>query len=165
MTLLNTISRVTRVDSFLNFFTGLNTEKDKIKAAIPHHFFLAQPEVEELYASDSLSKRVVNSIPMDGTREWIEYINLDPEAIKFLLLQEKRLKVKSKFTQALIFARLYGGSAIWMVVNDGREVNEPLDVNKMDSIDNLVVLNRWELWIDSTDIQSNAAESNFGMPI
>jgi len=161
---MNALGRFTRFDSWVNFFTGMNTGKDKIKQGTPTHIFLTEFEAEELYASDRASKKVVNSIALDSTREWIEYTNLDTDVVKYLLLEEKRLSIKSRFTEAMTFARLYGGAGIWVVANDGREVNEPLDVKNIVSIDNLVVLTRWELWIEATDIENNAASINFGKP-
>lgn len=72
------------------------------------------------------------------------------------------LKAKARFTEALQWARLFGGAAIWVGANDGGAPDKPLKLEKVKSVDWLTVYDRHELRIFS--YVEDPLAPDFGMP-
>ena len=150
-------------DGWKNVLTGLGyASRDKRANAVAVHYILRKSEVESIYSADDIAKKIINEIPEVAVRKWIELTNAPPEE-KILINNEfKRLKLPSKLKQAWQWARLYGGSALFLVVEDGKDVSEPLDIERIKNINNIIVLNRWEL--NHRTITKDINSPNFGMP-
>jgi len=75
------------------------------------------------------------------------------------------LDVKNRFNLAWKYARLYGGAAIFLNVDDGvQSLEEPINLANVRSLRNLTVLNRYELTVSPSDIQADINEPGFGEP-
>ena len=59
-------------DGWENVFTNLGVKgKDKRTGAMMNYRPLTEKEVEDLHDGDDIAERVVNLIPIEGTRDWI----------------------------------------------------------------------------------------------
>lgn len=152
-------------DGWGNFLTGLGMPgRDKRTANYAGWGLTLQENVaEDIYAADSLARRIVEILPNDATREWIEP---DKEAdLDGLDEEHDRLQVRPRIEEAWQWARLYGGGAIF--VNDGSPIETlhlPLRPDGLDKIVGLTTLTRWELWAWATDIQRDISKADFGLP-
>lgn len=118
-------------DGLANVVAGIGTERDKTSySRYSHTFGLQSQELESMYRSSWLSKRIVNTVSEDMTREWRDFMFDDTdESRQFGIEQEEaRLDIQSKVTDALRWARLYGGAALVMGVN-GEDLTRPLNLN------------------------------------
>lgn len=153
------------VDGWANFLTGFGTSRDKRMANYAGWgLTLTETVAEDLFAADSLARRIVEILPNDATREWIEW---EKEVDKDPLDEEMdRLQVKQRLQEAWIFARLYGGGSLF--INDGTPVEDlrkPLRADSIGKIQSLTALTRWETWAWATDLQRDISKPDFGLPL
>lgn len=154
-------------DGWLNVITGLGIKgRDKRVSSDYRYSRQAKTDVEHLYAIDDMAEKVVDYLPEEMQREGFEIFHSEDKG----RLEEKLLNIfksldgPSHFDKALKWARLYGGSGIIMGINDGLDPSEPVDLNRVKSIDFLNVMHRWELHPQSSYIQDDPAKPDFGMP-
>ncbi len=159
---------VTRIihDGWVNILTGLGVlNKDKRTGARIEFATLKEVEVEALYAGDDVARKYVNIIPCESFRKGYEIVGLDEKILSNLTDTIKKLQINEKFLLAFTWARMYGGSAILIGVSDGEEdLSEPLNITSIKEINSLTVLHRWELQTNSTTIEKDISNPNFGLP-
>jgi uncharacterized protein len=117
-------------DGLINLLSGLGGPQDKAMGGRWVFTPLLQVELEAAYRGDWISRKVVDIPAQDATREWRHW-QADDKQIGAIEAEEKRLKLQSKVKQAMIKARLYGGSALIMGVNQGGSNMEPLEVERV----------------------------------
>ena len=132
-------------DSLFNLVSGLGTAKDPRTSTNFYYRELDRNVLEQMYRSDWLARRLVDLPAEDATREWRSW-NGDPKLLEKIDALERKLEVQKKVRMALIRARLYGGSALVLGVDQG-EPDQELDFDKvgLDDLKFVVVLNRYEL--------------------
>lgn len=156
-------------DGWFNIITGLGTKKDKNTYAEAEWTKTPRERAEALFSSDEIGAKAAKIIPYDGTREGITW-NMDKNSdhetvVKFIESEFKRLDAWEIFAWAWTLARVYGGSTVFMSVDDGaRSLASPLRPEKVKRIKNLTVFDRWELDINQSDIISDLGDPNYGTP-
>jgi hypothetical protein len=132
-------------DSLINFVTGLGTAKDPTTTSRYYFKEMDRNELEKAYRSDWLARAIVDAPAEDATREWRTW-QATNEQIASIDALEKTFDLQRKLKYAIIRARLYGGAALVMGVEQG-ESWEELDMDKVgkDDLKFVVVLNRYEL--------------------
>lgn len=154
-------------DGLENALTGMGIAgKDKRLGGNYKYKRMPQTALEQFHDSSDIAKIVVNKVPELATKKWLTH-KVDEEdggidMVNDLVDEDERLDVKCKFEQALQWARLYGGSGIYMSVSDGLDPKEPLNLNRIITINNLTVFHRYELNVHQ--INSDIDDPNFGMP-
>ena len=133
-------------DNLVNLVSALGTPKDPTHSSRFHFHLIDRFSLENAYRSDWIARRIIDAPAEDCTRNWRSW-NATNEQIEAIELEEKRLELKKKVRQWIIRARLYGGAALIIGVDDGHESWEPLDLNnvKKDSLKFVAVMNRYEL--------------------
>lgn len=117
--------------------------------------------IASLYVGNGLTKRIIDLLVDDMTRQWITI----PEDTDGLMLKYlKKLKAKTEFKGALRSAKLFGGSIIFMVIDDGALPNEPVNVNNIKSIKKLKFFSRKYVTIDANNYYKDVLSENFGEP-
>jgi phage-related protein (TIGR01555 family) len=134
----------------VNAITGLGTAKDKSEYyAIRTPKLLAEPELEALYY-DPLCRRVIDIYAEAAVTEQ-PTIKLSEETEDYdgtLKSFENYLEDLDFFAyieEALKLQRLYGGAAIFMVLDDGLESDQPVNSKLIRGIADLVPLSRREI--------------------
>ena len=158
---------VFRVDSWLNVLTGLGDKfRDKLMGAkFTYAEHLDKITLEELYAGDAMAAKIVDVLPEDMCREWIEYHQSDDaETAKAVELQLRKIKAQEAFEWALKLSRIYGGSCVVLGIDDGRDFIEPLDLKNIRSLSFLNVLDRWQIYPDYTALYRDPREPKYGLP-
>jgi phage-related protein (TIGR01555 family) len=117
------------MDSLVNFITGLGTIKDK--STYNQYAFnpLTEPQLNAAYRGDWIARKIVNIPAQDATRAWRTW-QADRDVIELLENEEARLGLQTKLKRALIRARLYGGAALILGVDQGT-ADQELDVEKI----------------------------------
>lgn len=151
-----------RRDGWKNTLTGIGTKNDKTTNTqfggdkrLPH------TELEQLYRSDGLTKKIVDLIPDEMTREWL-YIEGD-EDNKILSYMED-FHVKDKINRLLTWARLYGGAIAIIGADDGQTLDKELNEDNIKTIDFLHVFDRSLVTINTQDLYLDPTEKKYGMP-
>ena len=120
------------------------------------------------YRENWIVKRIIDMPSEDMTRAWYRLsTGLRPDAIHDLKRLEARHSVKQEITNAIRWARLYGGSLALMVIR-GEEafLDRPLDMDLLmpECFQGLLVLDRAQGITPSEELVSDLDDPDFGLP-
>lgn len=134
---------VGRADGWTNVTTGLGTSRDKTMGGFfAPGCFLDDYQLRDLYNFDDLASKIVDTYPQEEFRLGFGLSGLKPENLELVQRYLKKFEIPVNFTSARIWARLFGGSAVWTIVDDGKDASEPLDLNSIRSVLGIRVLER-----------------------
>lgn len=154
-------------DGFENLLTGAGTTRDPSSYndfKRGRSLTLNYEFISSLYAQNWLASAVVNVPSNDMTRNWIEVTDEEEELHKKIKDDIDRLKVPEKINQALKYAGAYGGAIIIMLVDDGKDLAEELNIKSISDkgIQNLIVLDRWRVSVGP--LHQDLLSPDYGMP-
>ena len=147
---------VSHLDGFFSALTGLgNTKKDPTRG---HDYILTkddlktQTEVEQLFYKEGLAARIVEVLPKEMLKKGIRVDVPQSMDIQTATMEElKRLRFIRQLLRALIYARLYGGGALLLGLNDGLSPEQPVDLTRVKSVMWINVLHRYQLMAKDRD--------------
>lgn len=123
------------LDALQNFMTNFGTGSDKrMHTEYTEQYQLDPRTLEALYIENWLAGKVVDIVPDDMTREWrLLDSSIDPKHKEEFIQFETDLGVAAKFNEASKWARLYGGSAIILGIDEaqGGPADRPLNVDRL----------------------------------
>lgn len=158
-------ARVTkeRLDGWFNLLSGVGVrDRDKRVNNDWELTRLSEVEAETLYAADDLASKIVDLLPEDALREWIELKLSDQDAESATLAKLDSLLARTRIETGWKWGRLYGGAGVYVTIDDGLDPQEPVDETKIMDVKSLTVLSRYELV--PYQINSNLDSPYFGMP-
>ena len=83
-----------------------------------------------MYRGDWLARKIVDAPADDMTREWRGVAGFSEPQIEALEKLEKQMDLQRKVRHWISKARLYGGAALLLGVDDGNDPSQPLDLEK-----------------------------------
>ena len=120
------------------------------------------------YRENWLAKRIIDMPCEDMTRAWYSLsTSLPEEDLRGLKKLEAFHSVKQEMTNALRWARLYGGSIALMVIRGEEDIlDQPLDPEMLlpDCFQGLLVLDRAQGVEPSMELVSDLEDPDFGLP-
>jgi phage-related protein (TIGR01555 family) len=124
--------------------------------------------INSLYRNSWIVRRVVDTIPEDATRNWIQLrTQLPPDQLDRINRVWRIKRFKEKILHGLKWGRLYGG-ALGLLVIRGHEdlLEEPLDYDTIapGALENILVVDRWVGAYPSTELEEDPADVEFGLP-
>lgn len=133
------------IDGLVNLVAGLGSQKDAKSATHWWLHLLDRNQLEQMYRSDWLARAIVDAPADDASRNWRKWQASDKQ-IDAIEALERRFELQKKYRQAKIRARLYGGAALVIGVDQGQP-DEELDYEQvgLDDLKFVVVVNRYEL--------------------
>ncbi len=159
------------VDGYSNPTAFLGEDSDLIASGIfVRSGLTAQPEkLTAAYRESWLAMRIIDTPSEDVTRSWYTLTcHMDEEDINDLKRLEARHSVKRELTDAIRWARLYGGSLAVIVIR-GEEncLDQPLDLDALppDCFRGLLVIDRAEGVSPSLELVSDLDDPDFGLPM
>ena len=121
-----------------------------------------------MYRESWLAMRIIDMPSEDMTRSWIRFTApLDGEDLEDFRRLEARHSVKQEITNALRWARLYGGALAVMVIRgDEGRLGEPLDPELLfpGCFQGLLVLDRAQGISGSLELEEDLDDPDFGLP-
>jgi hypothetical protein len=150
-------------DGFANVISGLSTQADSNSAGTWYLRQISQQEIENSFRTSWLCRKV-HLIPVtDIVRPWRKWL-AKPDQITAIEAEERRLGLRQKVRKALLWSRLYGGSAIMLGIA-GDDPREPLDVTRIrkNGLQYIHVLNRHELTIAAINMDPGSPQ--YGEPL
>jgi len=154
-----------RSDGFVNSVIG---HSNKQKDPMANFSFIANPRMSDslllaMFKKAALAKRIV-SLPADeSTKHWIE-IKADKEKLIENMLDV--LGAEEIFADAVRWSRLYGGSVILMLVNDGQGLEDELDEKNIQYVEQLRVYDKTQVFFwDNLLLYDDPASSKYGEPM
>jgi len=131
-------------DNWQNVMTGLGTARDK---TVFGSFQNLQPirdnELTALYHQNDTARKVVALKPQEMMRQGFTVnVEEDVDASGDIVESLLDLDTGAKVRDAMIWGRLYGGAAVIIGADDGLPADEPLDENRIQSVDFLQVIDK-----------------------
>jgi uncharacterized protein len=141
-----------RVDSWINALTGLGTLRDKLEYfTVSRGVPLNDNELDTLYNTSDMASRICDAVPDEMLRQGFE-VNVDAdedneegdaqEITSGMHMRCDELGVREKYNEAMAWARLFGGSAIYVGADDGQDPREPLNIDGIKSLAFLNVMDK-----------------------
>ncbi len=118
-----------RFDGFLNVLQNLGTP-----GVTNSRYAIGAFELCELYMTNGLAQKIIDRPSDDATQKGVE---IDGDEERLMMDEYDRLQVLAKVANALRWSRLMGGAVILLIAKDGKDLNEPLDLNNLDMIEEL----------------------------
>lgn len=150
------------VDGFKNLISGLGGSNAKnTHTTYRNNFCISDQLLYNLYESHGLSRKICEVIPKDATKNDIE-IKGDNEGILFK--KWKKLKAIEHVFQADSYRRFFGGSLIYMDIDDGKELFEPVNLNNIKSVRKLRTYARTDVFFTNANFIEDINSEIYGQP-
>lgn len=131
-----------------NLPSGQGTGRDKSSnSEILYPDILSHDQLRALYRNSDLCSTVVDAMPEEMSRKWIELrlAEGEPSIIDAFYQYDYRLDIRNCFQEAQRWANLFGGCLLIIGADDGRKPEDPLDESNIKSIKYLKAVDRWHL--------------------
>lgn len=122
-----------RMDSYQNVFMNIGTGGDRSAySRIRFAHLLTRTTLDNIYLGDGLGRRIVDLVADEMFRAGftIEGANNEPE----IMSRWDELNLTQHFTDAVAWARLYGGSLMLFGVNDGGELTSEIGEGSLEFV-------------------------------
>ncbi len=132
-------------DNWQNLLTGLGTDRDKTQYG---RFLSLQPiqdqELRAMYHQNDIAQKIVAAKPRAMMRKGFCVTIKDNPADNETLFKEecRRLKVRERILDGMIWGRLYGGCAVIIGADDGQDASKPLKEDRVKAVRFLHVVDR-----------------------
>jgi len=148
------------LDGWMNVLTGLGRTHDKsIYTNFMGYTVLDDLTLSEIWVGDGFGKRIIEVVADDMTREWLDIENDIDNVITDKIYS---LRTESLVNLALKWKRLFGGSLIVMGIDDGVDIEDPVNMNRIKNVNWLKVFDRTDVAITTVNFQADVNEDNFG---
>lgn len=151
-------------DGFKNIMKGLGTSKDPRESQVYQKGVkITQSIANDLYVYNWIAAKGVDIPVDDATRKWRSLLIPDADKKKEIEDIMTGLDVKGKISLAMKWARVFGGSAIVIII-EGDDLAEELVIEniKPGTLKNFIVLDRYNIY--PSNIDRDILSSNFGKP-
>ncbi len=137
-----------RVDSISSTMAAIKMHSGRMSpGAIQSIEALSREDTDRLYRGNIYAGRIIDMLPEECTRRGWEVAyggeDEDDDIGDPIGDEFDRLDVRSLFAQADKLARKDGESAIFMGLDDGQPVDQPVDVQRLRAVTHLLLLERW----------------------
>lgn len=160
-----------RFDSWVNALTGLGGMRDKATynafnrmAALPDDLLAA------LYHGDDIAARIVAALPEEAFKHGFEVTSQGSDTDagaadddkKTINSELERLCVANDALEAAVWGRLFGGAALLLGADDGKNPEEPLEDERVTSLTYVSVIDKRDLWPNT--YYGDPEDEKFGEP-
>lgn len=154
-----------RADNYTNVLSGFGGNKDPMQRtqfSFSAGLINNPSALEVMFRYDWVVARVIEAIVQDSLREWIDFNTEEQDVVQDVNDQLDQLDAVCKFEEAMVLARLYGGSVMILGTDGDADPEEPLQIDSLGAIESLSVLDRYQLRIVKRF--SDATKPFFGEP-
>lgn len=136
-------NRVQHFDGYSNILTRYGTKQDSSTAyTYSAEDIVPDMDLTDQYVGNGLFSKIIDAPAEEAVKHGYDFKLNDPDVEEFISDELDRLDWEETAATAIKWARLYGGSIIVMLVDDGYELDEPLDWDEVDEIEELLVYER-----------------------
>lgn len=148
-----------RMDSYQNLYMNIGTGGDRSAySRIKSGRLLTQQELTDIYMGDGIGARIVDCVAEEMLRAGFEIDGVD-DTTKIMSRWDE-IDLTQSMTDAVAWSRLYGGSLIVMLVNDGGGLTDELRDGELESVR---VYDRYEVQVQEKE--ENPESENYGQPL
>lgn len=136
-----------RTDGLLNVVNGLNTLRydPSRHTGIVRTQFITKRMSENLFIENGIFRKIVTAPVDEALRAGFTIKEADNKINENLQSTLEDLDFETKFATALYWDRCYGGAVLFPVFQDGNDLTEPLNENRIQSIDEIRVYSAKEV--------------------
>jgi len=157
-----------RKDGYKNMLSKYGTKDDVSE----HYRFESDEPVSDIeltinYEENGLFSKIIDIPSDDAVSSGFSYGLSDLDIEKYINDSLDELDFEEKASTAIKWSRLYGGALMVMLIDDGKELTDPVDWDNIRGIDELLVFERPLVTPDYNSIYQTKVEdkkSKFGMP-
>lgn len=128
------------MDGFIDRNTGLGCDPSEFAARQHRSYYQA----DTVYSFSRIMARIVDTAPNTCFAKGFSVNEISGDDITALESYLTGLDAFRKMADAFRWARLYGGSIVYMTINDGRSSEMPVDINRIDGISQITVFDSTE---------------------
>ena len=158
-----------RKDGYKNLMNKYGTKDDSSEQ---YRFESDEPvtdiELTLNYEENGMFAKIIDIPADDAVSSGFSYGVTDTELENFINKSLEELNFEEVAATAIKWSRLYGGAIVVMIIDDGKELTEPVDWDAIRGIDELLVFERPLVTPDYNSIYTYKAadkgRSKFGMP-
>ena len=137
-----------RVDGWVNLVTGIGTRERSKQLTFQADAPLPDAQLEAIYVGDPYAAIIAGVVPEEALRQGYRLRTGDAGMDGALAEALEASTVDHHLIGAWTWSRVFGGGAIFVGADDGRDPAEPLDESAIRSIRFLTVLDRTEMQPD-----------------
>lgn len=142
-----------RNDGYANVLNKYGTSQDNSEAyRYERESIVPDMQLTNLYEGNGLFSKIIDTPAEEALKHGFNLNISNKEIDNFVEEALDDLEWEEKATTAIKWARLYGGSIIVMLIDDGRGLEEPVDWENIRSIDELRVYERAIVQPDYTSL-------------
>lgn len=131
--------------AYSNVFLSVGNSRDRsAMTGVGYSRIFSSQELDTLYESDGFARRIIDTPAEEMVRAGFEVENLGADDDRLEAVLEE-LKIETRLADALRWANLYGGAMIVILADDGGELTDPLNPERVRSVEALRVYDRWEV--------------------
>lgn len=128
---------------YMNMLNKYGTAQDSSTAyTYQSDSIVSDMELTEQYIENGLFAKIIDAPAEEAVKHGYDFKLNDPEAENFISDELDRLDWEETAATAIKWTRLYGGAIIVMLVDDGSDLDEPLDWDEVTEIEELRVYER-----------------------
>lgn len=132
-----------RADGYINLMNRYGTAQDNSTAyQYAGEPFTDDMELTRLYEGNGLFAKIIDRPAEEAVKHGLDIDLGDEDISEYIDSRMDDLEFEDRFATAEKWARLYGGSIIVMLIDDGRGLEEPVNWNDVQSIEELRVFER-----------------------
>lgn len=167
---IETAKKITMKDSFQNTLArmGFATPNVTEGASYPLTRLTRNYNLmTALYRNHWIVRRVIDTVAKDMIKNWVEFTSgITPEETDLINRAVRKYGIKAKLIEAIIWARLYGGSAALMVIDGDEDLEQPLNIKNImpGQFKGLIVLDRWSGIYPQLTTVEDINSPDFGLP-
>lgn len=140
---------IVHTDGYANAFSGTGSNADRsTRTRISTPFFIDQGTAASIYMADGLGRRIADLPAMEMTRAGVSFEEMEESTEDAVIAAFDDLAVMHHMADALRWADVFGGSIIVMGINDGGQLDQPLNEGGIKSVEFLRVYDRYQTSVD-----------------
>ena len=163
------VKKTTRADGYVNAFLGWGMRRrDPFESTFykrPGYNRLSDEEADDLFTYNGIAQKIIKAPADEAVRAGFTLQDGDADIEKNDDVQSvlEDLNWQAVFSEALCWDRLFGGGAVFMLVDDGQDAIEPLDLNRARRIERLEVFDAPDISFVVSDTQ-DPHDEHYGRP-
>ena len=157
-----------RVDGWANVITGVGAALGGSGSKRGAYSYqganrLGEGMLEELYLSDAYAARIAEAVPKHALRRGFSVKVGDTELETAINTAITELHITPRLREAWTWARVFGGGAVLLGCDDGRDASEPLDERALRRVLFLSSVTSREIWPETWEY--DPLNPRFGEPV
>lgn len=149
-----------RHDGYRNMLNKYGTAQDSSTAyTYAAEDIVPDMDLTDQYVGNGLFAKIIDAPAEEAVKHGYDFKLNDPDVEEFIADELDRLEWEETAATAIKWARLYGGAVIVMLVDDGYDLDEPLDWDNVEEIEELRVYERAIVEPDRTSLYTYNPES------